>query len=214
VDLLGSDERGKTCSACGTEKPRSSFGKNKSRKDGMATLCLVCTRVRHNEWAKRAGRYTSDDRRAYLESRKSLLAERRNTDEWRAKRRAWTVKWRTNNPERLAFLQRRWTERDPGRFMRHYRAAVARDPARFMARQIYHRTGKVVARLGQETADWLRIIRKDPCSYCGSYENPQFDHVVPITAHGGLGWENLAAACKSCNSSKQARPLLLWLLTA
>lgn len=83
-----------------------------------------------------------------------------------------------------------------------------------MLRQIYHRIGRVVETLGQETADWLKIIRRDPCSYCGSYDNPQVDHVVPITAGGGLEWDNLACACKSCNSSKHAKPLLAWLVSA
>jgi hypothetical protein len=36
------------------------------------------------------------------------------------------------------------------------------------------------------------------------------DHVVPRHAGGGDSWWNLAGACRSCNASKGARPLLPW----
>lgn len=73
-------------------------------------------------------------------------------------------------------------------------------------------------------AAWMRIIRADPCSYCGG-PGGSLDHLearsrVPRTgagAHGCLSrldqgglhvWLNYAGACPSCNSGKSDRSLL------
>lgn len=51
----------------------------------------------------------------------------------------------------------------------------------------------------------------DPCSYCGD-PGGTVDHIVPVH-HGGTSEpHNLTAACHSCNASKKARPLLMFLL--
>lgn len=61
-------------------------------------------------------------------------------------------------------------------------------------------------------AEYALILRDDPCSYCGSLME-HVDHIVPIARGGNGGWDNLTAACAPCNLRKQARPLLLFLLT-
>lgn len=48
------------------------------------------------------------------------------------------------------------------------------------------------------------------CVYCGSREFPTLDHVIPRSRGGGDGVENLALACRSCNSSKGARTPEEW----
>ena len=42
------------------------------------------------------------------------------------------------------------------------------------------------------------------CQYCGDRAD-SIDHVVPRSRGGGDDWDNLAAACRSCNSSKRNR---------
>jgi 5-methylcytosine-specific restriction endonuclease McrA len=45
------------------------------------------------------------------------------------------------------------------------------------------------------------------CQYCGSPHDLTFDHVVP-RAHGGVtSWENVVAACSSCNLKKGSKSL-------
>lgn len=51
------------------------------------------------------------------------------------------------------------------------------------------------------------------CAYCGSGENLSLDHVVPRARGGGDEPSNLRTACRSCNSSKGARDLHVWLAT-
>jgi 5-methylcytosine-specific restriction endonuclease McrA len=62
---------------------------------------------------------------------------------------------------------------------------------------------------------WERIIRADPCSYCGA-EAGTIDHVEPrsrpVRGLGGAhSWANVVAACESCNGRKATRSLLTFL---
>lgn len=50
------------------------------------------------------------------------------------------------------------------------------------------------------------------CRYCGTFDGPfQIDHVWPIALGGGDEPENLVVACRTCNASKGAKPLEVWL---
>lgn len=60
---------------------------------------------------------------------------------------------------------------------------------------------------------WLAVLRKDPCSYCGGFGG-EIDHIVPLKRGGTNADDNLAAACRSCNARKAARPLWRYLLSA
>ena len=40
------------------------------------------------------------------------------------------------------------------------------------------------------------------CQYCGSREDLTFDHLVPRSRGGQTTWENVVAACSSCNLEK------------
>lgn len=48
------------------------------------------------------------------------------------------------------------------------------------------------------------------CAYCGATTDLTDDHVVPIAADGYDRLLNLVPACRSCNSSKNAHPLIPW----
>lgn len=61
------------------------------------------------------------------------------------------------------------------------------------------------------TADYVRIIKQDPCSYCGGPGGTR-DHVIPTAAGGPNRWENYTGACLSCNVGKNDKPLLTYLL--
>lgn len=62
-----------------------------------------------------------------------------------------------------------------------------------------------------ETRAYLRIIRKDGCTYCGD-SMQHVDHIDPVVSGGQHHWTNFAPACASCNSSKHSKRLLTWLL--
>jgi 5-methylcytosine-specific restriction endonuclease McrA len=43
------------------------------------------------------------------------------------------------------------------------------------------------------------------CQYCASHEDLTFDHVIPRSKGGLTTWENVVAACSSCNLRKSDR---------
>lgn len=61
---------------------------------------------------------------------------------------------------------------------------------------------------------WRRILRADPCAYCGALTSETVDHIEPRfkRRRGTERWVNLIGACPRCNGQKAAKPLLLWLL--
>lgn len=48
------------------------------------------------------------------------------------------------------------------------------------------------------------------CTYCGSSEFLQIDHVIPLSKGGTNDRENLTTACRSCNLSKGNKLLEEW----
>ena len=79
-------------------------------------------------------------------------------------------------------------------------------------------SGAPLRRDGERHYDaWLRIVRSEPCAYCGG-PGGTVDHVEPqARAPRGVGtahsWLNVVGACGPCNGAKRDRPLLrfLWI---
>lgn len=86
--------------------------------------------------------------------------------------------------------------------------------------EVEERRAKDVARANARRAklpeDWggirQAVFDRDgfACVYCGSVLDLQCDHVEPLSKGGSSDINNLVTACKSCNSSKGARPLQEW----
>jgi 5-methylcytosine-specific restriction endonuclease McrA len=51
------------------------------------------------------------------------------------------------------------------------------------------------------------VLRRDnhACQYCGSGKRLTLDHVIPRSKGGQHTWNNVVAACESCNSKKGDR---------
>lgn len=63
-------------------------------------------------------------------------------------------------------------------------------------------------------AYWYRTLRDDPCSYC-TRAGGTIDHIDPQAGprplYGLHSWLNVTGCCSSCNVSKGAEKLVLWL---
>lgn len=59
---------------------------------------------------------------------------------------------------------------------------------------------------------YLEHVRHDPCAYCGE-PSASIDHIQALARGGSNCWDNLTAACGSCNSRKHAKQLLHFLLS-
>lgn len=60
--------------------------------------------------------------------------------------------------------------------------------------------------------DYTDAMRRDPCAFCGARGGLALDHIEPLAQGGSNSEDNLTAACKPCNSSKNDDRLLLFLL--
>jgi 5-methylcytosine-specific restriction endonuclease McrA len=71
--------------------------------------------------------------------------------------------------------------------------------------------GAKMSQVTGETREYVKILRMDPCSYCGA-PSEHIDHIVPFVKDGPTHWTNLAPACASCNHRKSDKDLLHFLL--
>lgn len=53
------------------------------------------------------------------------------------------------------------------------------------------------------------VLAAGPCVYCGA-PSAHVDHVRPLTQGGHEAEYNLVPACRTCNSSKGGKLLILW----
>ena len=68
-------------------------------------------------------------------------------------------------------------------------------------------------KLGNMRRSWRRVLRHDPCAYCGDNTAAMtVDHIEPLSKGGINRRENIVGSCRSCNASKDSKSLLLFLL--
>lgn len=60
------------------------------------------------------------------------------------------------------------------------------------------------------TPAFLAAVYGAPCNYCGK-RSTEADHYKPISRGGLHCRDNIVPACKSCNCSKNAQPVDVWL---
>lgn len=174
-----------------------------------------------------------EQEKAYREANAEKLREQKQAynKATSAARVAAVAEWRKANPEARKAEYQRARDRDLEGLRAKGREAAKRawerDPEgmRAKARAYYHSSDKAKQRNRlrahlrrgvqfDATANaWAEILMGDPCCYCGE-PMTDLDHIDPISKGGDGGWENLTASCRSCNASKNDKPLLAWLAGA
>lgn len=56
--------------------------------------------------------------------------------------------------------------------------------------------------------NWKKIVRIDPCPYCGERFAGGADHVEPRARGGADSPDNIVGVCNRCNATKQTLPML------
>lgn len=110
---------------------------------------------------------------------------------------------RRQNPERVREINRKWAR---GRSPETVRKCNRRNAAR-RAAQLDPLTDAELA----ERIEWMGVICGDPCAYCGAHFE-HADHIQAVNAGGSDRWDNLTAACGSCNFSKRDKSVLDFML--
>jgi 5-methylcytosine-specific restriction endonuclease McrA len=91
------------------------------------------------------------------------------------------------------------------------RAVRGTGPSKWEKDQLRRVAKAKLSQVSGETAEYVAIIKGDPCSYCGA-PMEHVDHIVPFSAGGPTDWENLAPACARCNRRKSSKSLVFFLL--
>ncbi len=65
---------------------------------------------------------------------------------------------------------------------------------------------------GLNAESWKAVLEEFnyECAYCGSKEELEQDHVVPVAQYGMYSVGNIVPACRRCNASKKDNEVLSW----
>jgi 5-methylcytosine-specific restriction endonuclease McrA len=129
-----------------------------------------------------------------------------------AKAKAAHTRWVKANPDRVRAAAAKSGKKHRAKISAQGRAWRKANPIRAAAIQA-RRRARLANAPGNATAEEVEALfasYSGLCVYCLT-EADTLDHVVPLSGGGSNGIANLVPACGSCNASKQATPLLVWM---
>lgn len=171
------------------------------------SICAECDNARVRDYQAANPEATKQRNAAWRET--NLDRHHENNRQWRIKNqdlhRANARQWALDNPVAYRERLRVWRENNPEK------AAEYRAKNREANAKREQRRRAALGRPDPATNAYVDVILADPCSYCGSRDSLQVDHIEPVVKGGAGHWSNLTAACRWCNTSKNDDPLLSWL---
>jgi 5-methylcytosine-specific restriction endonuclease McrA len=194
--------KSKPCNKCEQSKPLDDFHRHRLLADGRTNTCKVCVSAQRKAY--------------YRENRERISAYNREHYEKNAEaRREARKKHYEENREAVLERQREYHRRHwPAIFAAN--AEYYREKSRRYHAEHPERTREYGARRraamagGSVPKSVVRGLLKDPCAYCGSTEDIEIDHIIPLSRGGKHEPDNLAPACRSCNRSKGAKLVSEW----
>ena len=210
----------KTCPKCNETKPLDRFSKSKRSKDGLQVHCKACAAAwnaaNRERVAATNAAWHAANRERVAETNAAWRAANRErkaaTDAaWYAanrERRAATVAaWQAANRERMVATGAAWYAANRERAAATMAAWKKANPEKVAAHKQRRRARKANAAGTFTSEQWSARLayHENKCVYCGSREDLQIEHQIPL-ARGGTNWpSNLVPACGTCNRSKGTR---------
>lgn len=150
-----------------------------------------------------------------------ISCERTCSDEDAGKRRDAKAKWRMNNPEKQKASEAKYREINREKIAKSQRDYRISNPeARRVAQRRWRQNNKSsvcdaqrryrkrkLGAKGSHTlleANQLLEHQGGVCANCGSGQNMELDHIVPLSKGGGDDISNLQWLCRSCNRGKSS----------
>ena len=230
----------KFCAKCNQTLQESDFYKNKSRYDGLSGYCKKCTSS-YMKKCNAEGRW-DETKKKWREENIERVREcnRKATRKWGMSEKGKAYKQAYEKTEKYAEWRREYY-RKPERKLAHKidnskpeRIAQRKE---HQATDIYKQKRKIYRQSSEgkqaiaaaahrrnarkagldcdlTTQQWRLILEMyaNRCAYCGSKQDIQQDHVIPISRGGGTTMNNIVPACRKCNQSKKDKTPIEWLI--
>lgn len=192
----------KRCTKCGETKPLDGFYEHKSCKGGYRPVCKEC----HGTQVK--------------ERRKERAQDSAEAEVMREANAVRSKRWRDNNPDKVAEVNRRYRESNEDVLREYDRNRYAADPDGRKAHIYTWRTRNMDVVRGYATlrearireaatgpVDCEAVVSRFPdCYLCGLplTDDVHIDHVVPLSRGGAHSMENLRPTHPACNLRKNS----------
>jgi 5-methylcytosine-specific restriction endonuclease McrA len=191
----------KTCEKCKEKMPGKAFSKCKSAPGGVDNICKICRRIEKDlELQRRINKATHANALKKLGGKVCTSCGLEYS----------TKEFHKNNHtlDGLSFICKTCTRAKKQAYQQTKKGRLA---ARKRTQKRRARKNNVIT----EDIDVQKIydFYGNRCVYCGKIEDLTLDHIVAISVGGPHIESNLVVACKSCNSSKGAKPVAEWLAT-
>ena len=195
------------CTKCLQEKSVEDYYVRVGR---LTRQCKDCEKALTAAWAK-----AHPERRRNPEAGRAQVARYAAAHPERVAARQ--REYRKNNRDHLSARQREYRKNNReacAAYMRRWRAANP-EKARAIGVNKDHRRRAAFSGVVRDftVAQWeeMKAAHEYRCAYCHEEKPLTQDHIVPIAKGGAHTRDNVAPACRSCNSSKRNHDLLPWL---
>jgi len=172
----------KPCSHCKQIKEFSEYSFQNRERNQLMRMCKSCNAQRQSIYYKKNKQRLLQQKQTYYQENRPLLLV--NAQEYRDK-----------NPEKRQDAMKR---------------SYAKNPYLYKATATRYKARKRNAGIFKVSVKEDKKLRNSPCFYCGSKDNIQIDHIVPVSRGGRHSIGNLVAACQKCNTQKNKWFITEW----
>lgn len=207
----------KKCSICKRVKFISEFYKNKTKHDGLGSICKICSHSAYKKWSKenpdKAKNYSKEWMIKNKEYVKGYQDKYRKEHPRKLKgTRIRLVQNLTGNTqaERAAESARLYYERNVQKERERQRKYAKLHPEQYQAKRQNRRAREknAVGRITEK--EWKSVLDKygRRCLCCRRDDvTISMDHVVPLAVGGTNTVDNVQPLCRSCNSKKGTKTI-------
>jgi len=215
----------KVCKSCKTEKDISEFYKDKYAKDGLCNNCKECRKIYCTEnkirISERSKQYNDKhkEHKAEYDKQYRIKTETHRLEymkiyreNHKEKMKKYSKEYWNKNKEQIRERIKKWTEKHYDRRVTLIRLWQINNNER--CRIAWQKSAAKRKQLPSTLTiyQWESIKRYfgNSCAYCGSRENLQQDHFIPLSKGGEYTHNNIVPACEKCNTSKKATSFFEW----
>lgn len=219
----------KFCPNCKETKSINDFAKDSRHYDGLQTNCKECCNLlRRTKWGEKIRQYAKDYYNSHpkvrsfitvdekkcsyckeIKSSSEFGTDKRKTDGLQSQcRKCQNLILRTKYYDRKKKSKEAWKAKNIDKVREQDKARMrqwAKDnPGRHRANCERHH-GLELAAEGPYTGDqWQTLLSlcDNKCLKCGTIEDIEADHIIPLSKGGSNTIDNIQPLCKSCNCSK------------